>query len=342
MKHLAAVSAIALSLLVPSFAPQAIAEDLTKVKIGALRLGGVAPLFVAINKGYFREQGLDPEFVEFTGSTQLPPAVTSRSIDVALVAYSAAFFNLAGKGQLKVIASQSKEKAGYHVTGYLVSNQAWDGGLKSFKDLNNKRVGVTGIGSSVQYALERVIIKYGIDRSTVQILPLQSVPNVLAAVQGGQADMGILTAIAIQPVEDQGRGHILGWQGDEAPAEYGGIVTTSQMIKEHRDTLQKVVTGFQKATREFNAAFNQLDSNGKPVKGPGYDELLTMLAQVFNQPAEAVAKSLPYVDPDARIDVQDMYDQLALWKKLGLADKDADPKNMLDLSFVKGNYNIPK
>jgi NitT/TauT family transport system substrate-binding protein len=154
--------------------------------------------------------------------------------------------------------------------------------------------------------------------------------------------MGILTAIAIQPVEDQGKGHILGWQGDEAPAEYGGLVTTSQMIREHRTTLEKVVRGFQKATREFNAAFDQLDAAGKPVKGPGYDDLLAMLSKVYNQPPEAVARSLPYCDPDARIDVQDMYDQLALWKKLGLADKDADPKQMLDLSFVKGNYNIPK
>ena len=49
-----------------------------------------------------------------------------------------------------------------------------------------------------------------------------------------------------------------------------------------------------------------------------------------------------YVDPQARLDVGDIYDQVAWLKEQGLVDRSVDPKTFIDLSFVQGHTNVPK
>jgi NitT/TauT family transport system substrate-binding protein len=54
-----------------------------------------------------------------------------------------------------------------------------------------------------------------------------------------------------------------------------------------------------------------------------------------------VAEGLPYIDPMGRLDVGDIYKQVELWKAQGQVAHDADPKTFVDLTFVKGHFNVP-
>ena len=50
---------------------------------------------------------------------------------------------------------------------------------------------------------------------------------------------------------------------------------------------------------------------------------------------------LPYIAPEGRLDVGDIYKQVELWKSQGQVARDADPKSFVDLSFVRGHFNVP-
>ena len=63
---------------------------------------------------------------------------------------------------------------------------------------------------------------------------------------------------------------------------------------------------------------------------------------MLEQPAERVKVGLPYVDAEARLNVGDVYNQVAFWQGQGLVDRGVDAKAILDLSFVKGHFNLPK
>lgn len=61
------------------------ADDVLKAKIGVLRLSSSAPVFIAQDKGYFREAGLDVELKFFDAAQPIAVATTSGEIGRAHV-----------------------------------------------------------------------------------------------------------------------------------------------------------------------------------------------------------------------------------------------------------------
>ena len=163
------------------------ADDAQKAKIGVLRLSSSAPVFIAQDKGYFREAGLDIELKFFDAAQPIAVATTSGDVDFGITAFTAGLYNLAGKGTLKVIGGMSREKAGYPLIGYFASNNAYAAGLKTPKDLAGKRIAVTQVGSSFHYSLGLLADKYGFKLADVKVLPLQSLSNAAAALKGDDA-----------------------------------------------------------------------------------------------------------------------------------------------------------
>src|ERR1700688_2517694 len=88
------------------------ADDALKAKVGVLRLSSSAPVFIAQDKGYFREAGLDIELKFFDAAQPIAVATTSGDIDFGITASTAGLYILAGKGTLKVIGGMSRAKAG--------------------------------------------------------------------------------------------------------------------------------------------------------------------------------------------------------------------------------------
>src|SRR6202047_1204922 len=159
------------------------ADELQKAKVGVLRRAASAPVFIAQDKGCFREAGLDIELKFFDAAQPIAVATTSGDIDFGITAFTAGLYNLAGKGTLKVIGGMSREKAGYPLIGYFASNNAYAAGLKTPKDLAGKRVAVTQVGSSFHYSLGLLADKYGFKVTDVRIVPLQSLSNAAGALK---------------------------------------------------------------------------------------------------------------------------------------------------------------
>src|ERR1700732_392042 len=160
------------------------ADELQKAKVGVLRLSSSAPVFIAQDKGYFREAGLDIELKFFDAAQPIAVATTSGDVDFGITAFTAGLYNLAGKGTLKVIGGMSREKAGYPLIRYFASNNAYAADLKTPKDLAGKRIAVTQTGSSFHYSLGLLADKYGLKLSEMKVLPLQSLSNGRRSTEG--------------------------------------------------------------------------------------------------------------------------------------------------------------
>src|SRR6201989_1327230 len=104
------------------------AQTALKAKVGVLRLSSSAPVFIAQDKGYFKEAGLDVELKFFDAAQPVAVATASGDVDFGATAFTAGLYNLAGKGVLKVIGGMSREKGGYPLIGYFASNNAYAAG----------------------------------------------------------------------------------------------------------------------------------------------------------------------------------------------------------------------
>ncbi len=316
------------------------AQDLAKASIALLRLSSSGPVFIALEKGWFKEAGLDLTIKDFTAATQPPLAVVSGDADFGMTAFTAGFYNLAAKGGLKVIAAQSAEKAGYPLVAIAVTNAAWDAGVRSIKDLAGRRIAMTTAGSSMHYSIEVVAHKHGVDTKSITMVPLNSLPNMAAAFKGGTVDGAIWPVTTWRQVEAEVGGHLLAWVGDEAPWQLGGVFTAPKTIAERRPLVEKFIAGYVRGAAAYDTAFGKRE-NGKIVPGPGYDEMLAILAAALKQTPALVAAGLPFIDPQGRLDVGDIHKQVQLWQSQGQVARDADPRTFVDLTFVKGHFNVP-
>ena len=172
----------------------AAAQPKDKVAISALPFISTAPIFIAKERGYFDAEGIDLDIKIFNAAQAVAVAVASNDTQFGITAFTGGFFNLAGKGVLKVIAAQSREEPGYNFNAYVASKKAYDAGFRSPKDFAGKSVAITTVGSSFHYNLGLLADKYGFKLDSVQMKPVQSIPNMMAALSGGQVDATIIPA----------------------------------------------------------------------------------------------------------------------------------------------------
>ena len=166
-----------------SLASAARSQDLIKASIALLKLSSSGPIFIAQEKGWFKEAGIDLTMKDFQAAAQVPLAVVSGDADLGVTAFTAGFFNLAAKGGLKVVAAQSAERPGYQLNVIAVTNAAWDQGVQNVKDLAGKRVAVTTVGSSVHYSLE-VVARKLVEKEVLEGTELLEMLELCASLNG--------------------------------------------------------------------------------------------------------------------------------------------------------------
>src|SRR5271170_628292 len=74
------------------------AAALDKVVVGWGITGATAPVQIALDKGYFRQLGIDPDMQEFRGSADAVSALATGRLDVDFGGVTAGFFNSVARG----------------------------------------------------------------------------------------------------------------------------------------------------------------------------------------------------------------------------------------------------
>src|ERR1700721_2736562 len=230
---------------------QAHADELLKAKVGVLRLSSSAPVFIAQDKGYFKDAGLDVDLKFFDAAQPIAVATASGDIDFGVTAFTAGLYNLAGKGVLKVIGGMSREKAGFPLIGYFASNNAYAAGLKTPRDLAGKRIAVTQIGSSFHYSLGLLADKYGFKLSDVKVLPMQSLSNAAPHMRGATVDAALLPVSTARKLIDDGGAKLLGWVGAETPWQLGAGFASPKALA-NKALVTKLLGALQRADREYH------------------------------------------------------------------------------------------
>jgi NitT/TauT family transport system substrate-binding protein len=304
------------------------------IKIGVLKNGGAAGgLFIAADKGYFAAEGLTPEFVFFDAGSPIAVATLSGSLDFGYMGGDAATYNLAGQGALKIIGATSHLAPTFRVFAAVVSNRAYESGLKSVKDLAGHAVAVATVGGAQNYSLVLLEEKYGVDAKSIRLMALQSNANILSALKGGQdTDAAIVQATAALPALDRGDIRLLAYVDDEVPWQNGIAVTATKTITEQPNKVERFLRAAQKGRRDYHDAFT--DPSGQRKDQPTAPEVLAVISKYIGQSPAQIARSIAYVDPEGRLDVNDIQHQIAWYKSQGMVKGDFDPKSVMDVHYV--------
>ena len=311
-----------------------------RVRIGVLKLSSAAPLFLAKERGYFEKEGVEVDLKFFDAAVPIAVATVSRDIDVGFTGFTAAFYNLAGKGGLRVIAGTAREAPGFQNTAYVASKRAYDAGLKTLADLPGHSVGITQVGSSFHYSLGLLADKLKVDLASVKVTPLQALPAVAAAIQGGQLDAALTAATTITPVVASGDAVVLGWVGDETPWMLGCVVASTTTIQTQRGAIEKVLAAYRRGADDYARVLLQRDASGAFVRSAEGDAMLEVISKYTGQKPDRLRIGLSVVDPS--LDTADIARQVAWFKRQKLVDADVDAATIVDKTFVADHPTNPK
>jgi NitT/TauT family transport system substrate-binding protein len=302
------------------------------IKVGLLRFSSSGPLYIAQEKGYFASEGLTADFVYFDAAQPIALAVVSGDVDFGVGALTAGFYGLASQGAIRIIAGNHREEPSFRNQGFVVSSHAYDDGLKGYADLGGRSVAVSQIGSPPHYTLGLIAQKYHIDLKTIRVLALQSIPNNISAVTGGQADATFLPVTAVEPAIASGKMRVLGWVGDVVPWQVGAVVASAKTLTERGDVTKRFLNAFRRGTHDYHDAY--ADAEDRRTDEPTASDINAIIAKYVGVPPEQIGPSISFIDRDARIDVADIRRQVEWYQSQGMVKDQADSAQFIDMRYA--------
>lgn len=305
-----------------------------KITVGALRFTSHSASFVALERGYFADAGLDVELKFFQAAQPMAVAIASGDVDYAVTAISGGLVNLAQKGAIKVIGGALSEEAGIDGQKILASNAAHADGLTSPSALGGRTYAITQAGSSFHYMGSKIAKAEGVE---VKFKPLQKVGAIIGAMKSGQVDAWSIVPHIAKGLGGAGAVQIIGDVADYIPDyQVTTAFTSAENAANQRKDTEAFIAAFSAGAADFNAAMVD-----KTEGDTARDDMVKLIHKYVyaDRPLEKAAKSIingsMRINQGAALNVSSVEDQLNWYKSEGLIDSDIALSTLLDTSYVE-------
>lgn len=314
-------------------AAPAIAKN-SKAVVGALSLTSHSGSFIAVERNYFAEAGLDVELKFFQAAQPMAVAIASGDVDFGVTAISGGLLSLAQKGAVKVIGGALSEEAGIDGQKILASDAAFQAGLTSPEALGGKRFGMTTAGSSFHYMGSKIAAAHGVE--DLKFVPLQKVGAIIGALKSGQIDAWSIVPHIAKALAGSGAVHIIGDVADYLPDyQVTTVFTSAQNASSDRALVETFLSGFTRGVSDFNATMVEKSQGDAAI-----DEMVQLIHKYVytDRPLEKAAPSIingaMRINEGAAINVASVRDQLEWMQSAGLVDSAITLDTFLDISYV--------
>lgn len=202
-----------------------------------------APMYAAIELGYFDEEGIDLELVTGFGADKTMTAVVSGEADIGFMGSESSIYLYAeGAEDYAVNFAQLTQRAGnFLVSREKIDNFKWED-IKGSYTLGGRP------GGMPQMVFEYVLKQQGIDPKTDLTID-QSIDfgATAAAFIGGDADFTVEFEPSATALEQEGEGYVVASLGvDSGYVPYTAFCALNSYIEKNPDVIQKVTNALQK------------------------------------------------------------------------------------------------
>lgn len=212
-----------------------------------------APQYVAINNGYFKENGMNIELTTGQGADAVMTAVLANQCDIGFAGPEASIYvyNEGKEDYTQVFAQMTKKDGSFLVARNQTDNFSW-------QDLKGKTV-IPGRKGGVPYmTLEYVLKKNGIDPQKDAVLDDSIKFDLMAgAFASGNADYVTLFEPTASLTQNEGKGYVVASVGEAAgEIPYTAYFAKKSYIENNEETIQKFTNAIYKGqqwVKEHNA-----------------------------------------------------------------------------------------
>lgn len=216
------------------------------IRVGLMPTVESAPVYVALAKGYFKEEGLTVEPRVITGAPAAAPQIASGRLDLAQTDYATAFsMNEVGLEEFKIVSSLYQATQGSFAV--VVDSRSK---IRTVAELKRKKIAVSGRTGLGALMLAAMLKRAGTSWRDVS---LTEVPyaNMLVAMAKGQVDAALMAEPFLTFGREKGLTRIV---DDAMPQEVAnlytaGMVASDKWIRGHPRTLAAFQRALAKAQR---------------------------------------------------------------------------------------------
>jgi NitT/TauT family transport system substrate-binding protein len=299
------------------------------VKLGVLKLTSSAVLFLGVEKGYFRQFGIEPELVYFQAAQPIAVALASGDLQIGATGLTAGLYNIvAGGVRIWIVADKGREWPDHNLTALVVRKDLYDNGVRSMRELKGRKVGVTQIGSTFHYNVGRYLEKEGMAPGDVQLVPLQALPALNDALMARRVDAVATAEPFVSRLESAGAGVTIAQTGDTFPWQIATVMYSDRFARD-RARAVAFMKGYVKSSRHY------FDAVIAKKAGPAFDEVVAITARYTGAPADLIQKGFPYQDRNGRLMQGDVGRQMAWWHAQNLVKAPVPERDIVDESFLR-------
>jgi len=299
------------------------------VRMGVLGILAESGVYIALERGYFAEEGITPEFTTIDTGARAIPALATGQLDVTGGGFSPSYVNAALRGVgMKIVAGISRNEPDGN-SGFTVMRKDLidSGAVRDWADLKGRTVAVPGRGSVNDYSVARGLEQGGLGIGDVEVVEL-SYPDAIPALANGNVDAAYLTEPFATLAAD--RGIAVKWRptGEYLPGVSPALMSYGpSFLADQPEAGRRWMIAYLRGARDYTAAFRHGERRAEVVA------ILTRHTTV-KDPALYDRMGMSTIDPNGAVNLASLADQAAWYGEQGFLQGSIDVASLIDTRFV--------
>ena len=303
------------------------------VNFGYLNLVGDIPFLFADEAGYFKQENIQVNFVQFDSAAKMIPALGVGQLDAGVGSANAALYNAVARGiGIKIVADKARFAPGYGSQALMVRKDLIDSGaFKSLADLKGRKVAMISTATNEASAMNEAMLSVGLTFNDFQKLLIPQ-PQQTVAFQNG----AIEASIASEPfvsilVKSNLAVRFAGTDVFYPNAQTGVLFYGDLFIKKRKDVAARFMCAYIRGLRAYNDALKD-----GYLAGPGSEDMISVITKRTNVTDRDLVKSMIAiaVDPNGEVGVESLKKDFEFFKKQGQLEGQVTVEQVLDRSFA--------
>jgi ABC-type nitrate/sulfonate/bicarbonate transport system substrate-binding protein len=314
----------------PAAAPAAASAPLSPpvtVRVGTLPNVSDSGVFIALEKGYFAEEGINIEKVPFDSAGPQVAPLGAGQLDVGGGSTSAGLYNaIARDVPLKIVADRGSMPPGASWIALVVRRDLSDQ-IHDYSDLRGRKIGINQFGTTNDVAIDTALKRGGLTWDDADIVQIPY-SDMNAALSTRNIDVAQHNEpFKVQAIE-QGLATFFHGVDEYYPNMQFSVVIFGPHFAERTEVARHYMVAFLRGVRDYNDALYkgvnkadtvQLIMKHVPLRDAGLFDRMGITA----------------INPDGKLNVQGMKDDLRWFVDRGLTAQAPDMDKVIDTSFAE-------
>jgi NitT/TauT family transport system substrate-binding protein len=308
--------------------PRAPLSPPVKVAVGTIGSASDVGFFIALERGYFKAEGLDVKLEFLDSAVKMIPALATGDIHVASGGIGAGLVNAVSRGiALRLVADKGTlyPGSGYQV---LLLRKDVAAKVRTAADLKGLKIATSGAMRTIDgIIMGRLAVSAGLAPSDIEIVDL-NFPNMVTAL----AKKAVDGALIIEPFATRAvdQGSAVRWKpADEIMpgVQIAGVFYGPKFMESEPKAAERFMVAYVRAIRDYNDEF---------LSKKNQDPIIAILTKYTRIKDPAVYKRItpPAIGANAEVNLASLKDFIGVWKEHKLIGE-IDPAKVVDERYIR-------